>query len=69
MTFDWQQIATLAIVALAVGYVGRLGWRTVVQRKAAACGGGCKSCVAGAEPNVVVIGSSPAEHNGAAIEH
>jgi hypothetical protein len=69
MTFDWQQMATLAIVALAVAYVGRLGWRTFVQRKAAACGGGCKSCAAGGEPEVVAIGSLPGNRNGESVGH
>jgi hypothetical protein len=68
MTFDWQQIATLAIVALAMSYVVRLTWRTFTARKAAACGG-CKSCAAGGEPNVVAIGSSPAQRNRAPVEH
>jgi hypothetical protein len=68
MTFDWQQVVVLGIVALAVAYVSRLVWRTFTARKAAACGG-CKSCAADGEPNVVSIGSLPAHRNGAPVEN
>ncbi|MEX2112312.1 MAG: hypothetical protein WD845_03960 [Pirellulales bacterium] len=57
MILDWQSIASLAIVSLAIAYLARIGWRTIVERKAAACGGGCKSCAAGGEPPVVEIGA------------
>ncbi len=63
MILDWQSVASVAIVSLAIAYLARVGWRTVVQRRAAACGSGCNQCAAGAEPPVVQIGT-PADPPG-----
>jgi hypothetical protein len=68
MTLDWQQIVVLAIVVLAVSYVSRAVWRTFTARKAG-CGGGCKSCATGNEPEVVTIDPLSAHRNGAPLQH
>jgi hypothetical protein len=43
MTTNWQDIAALATVALATGYVIRLAWSKFARRSAGQCGG-CSSC-------------------------
>ena len=57
MNFDAQTIAVLGIVTLAAVYLVRASWRSLVRRKAAACGA-CGSCQAASskEPEVVEIG-------------
>jgi hypothetical protein len=45
VTVDWQLVAVLAAVAVAVGYVARAAWKTWFGRKvpcASACGGCAK---------------------------
>ena len=65
MTFDWQTITVLAIVAVAAVYLARAAWQTVARRKAAACGS-CSSCPTGdEEQQVVAIGNPTAQANGA----
>jgi hypothetical protein len=44
MTFDSQNIVALAIVALAVGYVGRGLWRMVRAMNGKSSGGSCGGC-------------------------
>lgn len=71
MTFDWQDLSALAVVAVAVLYLARLGLAAVSSRSSSAggCGSGCGSCPSGApsvagrsngkgEP-LVMIGSPP----------
>jgi hypothetical protein len=41
MNFDWQMIAALALVLVAVLYLARLAWRTMHAK------GGCGSCGSG----------------------
>jgi len=48
MTFDWQNLAALAIVLSAVAYLVRRTWRTVAKKRAGGCGA-CGSCPAGTE--------------------
>jgi len=43
MTLDWQTLATLALVLLAGGYLGRRAWRTIARRTSGGCGA-CGSC-------------------------
>jgi hypothetical protein len=46
MTFDWQNVAALAIVLTAAVYLIRRAWRTVAKKRAGGCGA-CGSCPAG----------------------
>jgi hypothetical protein len=60
MTFDWQTVAVLVVVATACAYLGRTVYATLARRKAGACGG-CGTCTAqssAAEPEVVALASS-----------
>ncbi len=66
MSLDWQNIVSWGIVALAIGYLAHVGWQTVIRKRATACGGGCKSCAASGEPEVVTIVATPAAANGQA---
>ncbi len=43
VSFDWQNLAVLAIVLAAAGYLARTAWRSVARRKASACGA-CGDC-------------------------
>jgi hypothetical protein len=43
MTFDWQLIAALSIVALAASYV-LWGFAKALRGKRGGCGGGCGTC-------------------------
>jgi hypothetical protein len=49
MTFDWQDLAALGVVAVAVAYLARLGIAAVSRRgdSAGGCGSGCGSCPVG----------------------
>jgi len=49
MNFDWQNILALALVAGAVAYLARLGWKTFSARKAGGCGT-CGSCSSAGGP-------------------
>jgi len=49
MTFDWQNILALALVAAAVAYLARLALATMRVRKAAGCGT-CSSCSSTTDP-------------------
>ena len=40
---DWQTTIVVTVIALAMAYLGRLAWLSIVARKAAACGG-CDRC-------------------------
>jgi hypothetical protein len=53
MVFDWQNLAVLAAVLAAGGYLARLAWQTVKLRKAAACGG-CGTCANANAPGQMV---------------
>ena len=46
MHIDWQQITALAIVAAAMGAVGRRIWSQIAafRTKPGAAGGGCDGC-------------------------
>ena len=48
MTFDWQDLAALGSVAIAVGYLVRLGLGALSIRgtNGAGCASGCGSCSA-----------------------
>ncbi|MGE3410099.1 MAG: FeoB-associated Cys-rich membrane protein [Pirellulales bacterium] len=41
LVLDWQTIATVVVVGLAAGYIGRQAWRALMQRR-----GGCGQCAA-----------------------
>jgi hypothetical protein len=66
----WQDIAALGLVALALGYLARLGLGAVSGRKSAGggCGSGCGGCPSGRssgldgrgeQPPLVSIGALP----------
>jgi hypothetical protein len=60
MTFDWQNLVVLAIVAAAAMYIARVGWTSLVARKTTACGG-CRNCASREKSgDVFSITSSPA---------
>jgi hypothetical protein len=42
----WQNVAALAVVAVAGGYLLRQAWQTFAARPTSACGG-CAGCAAG----------------------
>jgi hypothetical protein len=75
VTFDWQTIAVVTIVAGAIAYLVGAAWRSIARRRRAAACGGCATCpsgVAESEPSVVEIGSlarSPSTHPGRAAKH
>jgi hypothetical protein len=59
MQFSSDEIVTLAIVALAAGYLLRRAWGVVMSKRRGGCGT-CASCpaqVAGTEPQVLSIDS------------
>jgi hypothetical protein len=59
MQFSIDEIVTLAIVALATGYLLRRAWGVVMTKRRGGCGS-CASCpgqMAGAEPQVLSIDS------------
>jgi hypothetical protein len=55
MNWDWQNLAVLAVILAAAGYLSRLAWLTVVRRRAAACGS-CPTCPAAAAKDPEVFG-------------
>lgn len=62
MTFDWQDLSALAVVAVAVLYLARLGLAAVSSR--GGCGSGCGSCPSAASTHgkgepLVRIGPPP----------
>jgi hypothetical protein len=61
MQFDWQLIIALGIVAAAVLYIARLGWKAL-RGKSAGCGscGSCSSSKAG-EKGVPLVAIGEAE--------
>ena len=49
---DWQDIAAWGLVALALGYVLRMAYRSMSSQGAGSgCGSGCGSCPSAAGPN------------------
>jgi FeoB-associated Cys-rich membrane protein len=44
MSWNWQDIAALSIVGIAVVYVANLVYQRLRRKKAGACGGGCFGC-------------------------
>ncbi|MEO8495069.1 MAG: hypothetical protein ABI614_08360 [Planctomycetota bacterium] len=44
MTWNWQDIAALSIVSIAVVYVAYLVWQRLRRRDTGTCGGGCFGC-------------------------
>jgi hypothetical protein len=46
MTFDWQNVAALAIVLTAAVYLVRRVWKSVAKKRAGGCGA-CGSCPGG----------------------
>ncbi len=71
MTWDWQSLIVFAAIMVAGVYLARVGWQTVLRRRAAACGG-CGTCPAAghAEPEVFGLATSGSRHesNGAAAQ-
>ena len=43
--WDWQNLIAMLAVAAAVAFLARLGWQSIVTRRASACGG-CDRCAA-----------------------
>jgi hypothetical protein len=41
----WQDIAALALVALATGFVAWRAWLAIAVRRVPGCGSGCNKCV------------------------
>lgn len=59
MTFDWQNLIVLLIVAAAAVYVARLAWTSIVAKRANACGG-CRNCATSEKtPEVFNLTSQP----------
>ncbi|HEY4311474.1 MAG TPA: FeoB-associated Cys-rich membrane protein [Pirellulales bacterium] len=59
MQLSTDEIVTLAIVALAAGYLLRRAWGVVMSKRRGGCGT-CASCpaqAAGAEPQVLSVDS------------
>jgi hypothetical protein len=47
----WQDVVAISLAASAAGYLSWQGWRYVLGRRRAACGGGgCHRCGASAAP-------------------
>lgn len=59
MSWDWQNLIVLAIVAAAAGYLARLGWTSIVARRRSACGS-CRNCGPEEKPRDVFSITSPA---------
>ena len=57
MEFGWQDIAALAIVFLAAGYLVRPAWNAVARKQTSGCGPACGGC------------STQSTSNGAIPEH
>ncbi|HUY35344.1 MAG TPA: FeoB-associated Cys-rich membrane protein [Pirellulales bacterium] len=56
MNFDSQDLAALAIVALACGYLLRQGWRLARREQPpGGCGGGCAKCPSGGAEKPTVV--------------
>lgn len=50
MILDWQELAALSVVLVALAYLARLGLSAVTARgseKGGGCGSGCGSCPSG----------------------
>ena len=54
MSVDWQTAVVLTLVTTATVYVARTAWRSIVERKAAACGG-CGTCPAAKQPDQINV--------------
>jgi len=44
MTWGWQDVAALAVVAACLAYLLRRAWRAVARTPASGCAIGCGSC-------------------------
>ncbi|HEV3138589.1 MAG TPA: hypothetical protein VGZ26_11810 [Pirellulales bacterium] len=61
MSFEWQNLTALLVVAAAGVYLTRVAWQNIARRKAAGCGS-CGSCPTGTEakqPQLFAIGPAP----------
>jgi len=47
MSFYWQEIAALAVVGIALIYLGRRVWRALRGESKGGCATGCSTCPAG----------------------
>jgi hypothetical protein len=68
MSVDWQTAVVLVAIFAAAAYLARMAWRSIARRKAAACGG-CDTCGASGQKQVVELGSltnSAEQKNGSA---
>ena len=54
MSFDLQTAVVLGVVVAAMGYIARRIWRSIVERKAAACGG-CGTCPAAKQSDQINV--------------
>jgi hypothetical protein len=55
MQLDWQTAVVLFVIVAATAYLGRVAWRSIARRKAAACGG-CDTCGANGKAQMVELG-------------
>lgn len=59
MILDWQELAALSVVLVALAYLARLGLSAVTARGSATgggCGSGCGSCPSGSVPDASANG-------------
>lgn len=57
MTFDWQSVIALALVASAAAYILRRVWIVIARRQQARCASGCATCPADSQiPSSSVVG-------------
>ena len=56
---DWQNLAVLALVAIAGSYLARQAWATIARKKSGACSscGSCASNASVSEKQLVQLGS------------
>ena len=57
MTIDWQNVTVGLIVAAALAYLARSGWRVVARRRAGC--GACPACPAAKADEPVVVALDP----------
>ena len=58
MDFDWQNVTVGLIVATALAYLARSGWRAVARRRAGGCGA-CAACPAAKTDEPAVVSLEP----------
>jgi hypothetical protein len=47
MTWGWQDVVALTLVAVALAYLARRAWRTLARRPSGGCATGCGACPVG----------------------